>query len=436
MDERAFRRHLLAALAVAVLVRAIALTIPVDPFLNPDSFAFRDLTRSLIERGRLAYVDQGAPGIELVAFRSLLYPIFLAGFVALGTGFAGALVAQAVLGLGTIALVAFIARHAFGNRVATVTAWIGALYWGSLYFERQITSEALFAPHLALAVWLAVRVVNPHGLALPHGMAVPRGLSVPQALAAAHGVPAPRGGVLRAAAGAAFGLTALTRPAGLVAGVALAGHWTLSGLGLRIVLGLLLALSLVLAPALARNHALIGQPAVLTSGGMNFWIGNGRGEVGDAWKIMARTAPTLGERGMDRWFYADTWAHRAEILRRAPRLLADKVYMFVGPFATEGWYLPYRFLLPLVTLGLLWPAARRATDPVASGVLAVVLASQVALALATVAWARYRFPIEPLLWPYAAGSIAELVRRGWRGRLALLGIVVLNGALLAWQMRR
>ena len=107
----------------------------------------------------------------------------------------------------------------------------------------------------------------------------------------------------------------------------------------------------------------------------------------------------------------------------------------VGPFATEGWYLPYRFLLPLVTLGLLWPAARRAEDPVASGVLAVVLASQVALALATVAWARYRFPIEPLLWPYAAGSIVELVRRGGRGRLVLAGIVLMNGALLAWQMR-
>ncbi len=417
MDASRFRRHLFAALAVALIVRVVALAFPVDPFLNPDSLAFRDLARSLIERGRLAYVDQGAPGVELVAFRSLLYPVFLALFVALGLGVTGALVAQAALGLVTIAAIALAARRAFGPGIGAGTAWIGALYWSTVYFERQVTSEALFAPLLALAVWLSTR---------------------------ARGAPG------AAVAGATFGLSALTRPAGLVAGASVALLW-----GIREVLArradskrarstlpgaiaaawLMLAMGLVLAPSLARNAALLGRPVLLTSGGMNFWIGNGRGEVGDAWRIMGERAPVLGERGMDEWFYADTWSHGTEIARQSPRLLADKILVFVGPFARDGWTLPYRFLWPLVALGRLWVQPRRDGDPAAAGVIAVVLASQVLLALATVPWGRYRLPIEPLLWPYAAVSIGGLLRWGVRGRLALVGIVLMNGALLAWQMR-
>lgn len=398
-DER-FRRHLLFALGAALLLRLAALAIPVDPFLNPDSLAFRDLARSLVERGRLAYVDQGAPGVELVAFRSLLYPVFLAAFLALGSGLAGALVAQGVLGLATIAGVAFLGRHAFGPKLGTIAAWVGALYWGSIQFERQITSEALFAPLLVLATWLAMRTNRPT-----------------QALLA----------------GSAFGLAALVRPAGVFAGlIAAAFRSTRTGRGPVLAAFLVASLALVLAPALLRNRSLLGRPVLLTSGGMNFWFGNGRGVVGDAWQIMQREVGALGELGMDDWFYADTWKHRAEILKGLPGLLVHKIRIFLGLSARGFWDLPYRLLWPIIALGLVLSRPR---DGMSARILLAVVASQVALAILTVPWARYRYPIEPLLWPYAAAGLEALTGRGPRGWALLAGILVVNGALLAWQMR-
>jgi len=414
-----FARGVGGALAAALAVRALLFCVRFDPFLNPDSFAFRDLAHGLATTGRLAYVDQGAPGVVLRAFRSLLYPVFLRGLGGVAPGvsaWAPVFVVQSLLGVGVIALVADVARQAWGPRVGLVSAWIGALYVTSVYFERQVTSEALFAPLLALAVWLVARAGDRPWPALLSGLA--------------------------------FGLAAWTRPAGLVAG-GFAGLALLAAARLarprgvaraaRPVLALGLGVALALAPGVWRNERVLGTATLQTSGGMNFWIGNGRGSVGDAWAVMARELPRRGEVGMDRWFYADTWGQREAIARDLPRALARKAWEFASPLAREAWYLPYRFLWPFALVGVILAARSAWSGPKAARaglVLAAVLLSQVLLALATVPWARYRFPVEPLLWPLAALALVRLAHGGARGRLALGAIALGNGGLLVAQVLR
>jgi hypothetical protein len=142
---------------------------------------------------------------------------------------------------------------------------------------------------------------------------------------------------------------------------------------------------------------------------MNAWIGNGRGTVGDAWAIMARSLPARGELGMDRFFYADTWAHKGEILAALPSLLVAKARTFFTPLTRDPWFVPYRIVWPLALVGTCGPWAARAPQ---RWLLAALVASQVAIALATVPWSRYRSPLEPLLWPLAALAATGLWSTG------------------------
>jgi hypothetical protein len=315
---------------------------------------------------------------------------------------------QAILGLGTVALLAWLARAALGTAVGTVTAWCGALYGPAILSERQITSEALFTPLLALGAVLTVRARGPWG------------------------------GI---AAGFCLGLAALTRPAGLVATVAIAVvllATRLGGLAPRrgakagtVAFGLLLGTTIAVLPAFVRNQAVLGSPVLLTSGGMNFWIGNGRGSVGDAWQVMAREAPRRGELGMDRWFYTDTVAHSGEIVRNLPQLLAAKTRTYFTPFARDAWDLPWRLLWPLAVVGVF---VLRPRDGVALAVIGAILVSQTLLAYATVPWSRYRLPMEPFLWPLAAASLVRLGGRPGPGRWAVAGVGAANLAWLALQL--
>jgi len=322
---------------------------------------------------------------------------------------------QAALGLAAIAGLAFLARRALGPRVAIAAAWIGALYTPSIWYERQWTSEALFTPLLVLGALLAARATTGRA-ALLAGMAL--GLATwtrPAALAAAAAILL----VLLAT-------RARARDDG--GGAAIRGR-AAGALGLAFAAGLALAL----APGLVRNARVVGAPVLLTSGGMNVWIGNGRGSVGDAWRIMARDLAARGEVGMDRWFYADTRAHAADIAAAAPRLLVEKLRVYFSPTAREPWILPWRFLWPLAALGVVLARWR---DPRAAGVVAAVLVSQTAVALLTVPWARYRLPMEPFLWPLAAAASLRLWEAGTPGRAALASILVLNAAALAFQVGR
>lgn len=404
---------LLLALALALVVRAVGFAVPVDPFRAPDSRSFVSLAVSYANEGRLAYEDQGAPGVPLRAFRSLLYPVFLTATGGASGHVGIALVLQALLGVGVVGCVFLIARRAVGPDAALVAAFIGAVYWTSIYFERQILTESLFTFFLAAGVALAL---------------VDAGGTEPLA---------PRTAARVLLAGAVLGLAALTRPVGLAAigsiaivwGLALIVSWTRRGAALRstrvftMLVCLLLGAAVVVAPAIVRNARVLGRPALLTSGGMNFWAGNGRGTIQDAWRIMQKKLPEKGEVGMDHWFYRDVWNHRGDLLHAAPHLCAAKIWAFFAPSTHEVQYLPLRFLLPFVLIGALviLPGARWLTWLV----LAVIL-SQLAAGLAFVAWPRYRTPIDPFLYLLAAAGLVYLWKRGRSARWAIAALFAVD----------
>ncbi|MFH1679402.1 MAG: hypothetical protein ABIH26_02015 [Candidatus Eisenbacteria bacterium] len=145
---------------MAIVLRLGALFFSVDPFDNPDSLSFRSVAETLVEEGRLGYVDRGIPGFELRAFRSILYPILVALGMVTGTGTTGVLLFQALLGIGVVAAVGALARRLYGNTAGLVALVFGALNWTPILWERQIMSEAFFTPLLVLGVLLSVEAMT------------------------------------------------------------------------------------------------------------------------------------------------------------------------------------------------------------------------------------------------------------------------------------
>ncbi len=412
--------QLLLALALALTVRVVAFALPIDPFRAPDSHSFVALAASFSNEARLAYNDPGAPGTQLRAFRSLLYPVFLAAAGG-ASGHVGVVLAlQALFGVCVVGCVYVIARRAIGHDVAIVAGWIGAIYWTSIFFERQILTESLYTFFLCAAV--AMAMVDIEGTGRVARWTAARVVTT----------------------GVILGLATLTRPVGLAAifgilavwAAALLVSWRRGSASLsprRIVtllMCLLLGAAIVIAPAVMRNQRVLGRPALLTCGGMNFWAGNGRGTIQDAWTIMQERLPRSGEAEMDRWFYRDTLDHRAEILHQAPRLLFAKLWALFAPSTREFEYLPLRFLLPFVLIGMV--VALRAGRWAAWTLLAVTISQLVAL-LAFVPWPRYRTPIDPFLYLLAAAGLVYLWKRGGAVRWAIPALFGVN--LLALLIR-
>jgi len=412
MTRRNATRHLLLALAAATILRIVAVAIYIDPHQAPDSESFVLLTESILEDGRMAYRDNGSPEVELRAFRSLFYPVFLAAMKWAHLGTTGALVLQALLGLAVVLCMFLLGRLILGEKFAVVTAWIGALYFSSVTFERQILSESLYAPILIIGCTLAIFAFQERDR---YGR---------------------RDYLLALCGGVVLGLAAITRPVGLVAAGFVAGVAFLLALkqmrlgGNRGVLALVglfvLGTSVVVGPAIVRNTLVLGKPALSTSGGMNFWMGNHVGTMGDAWRIMGAEVAQRGEIGMDKWFYADTWNHRADILAGLPKLLAQKSWGFFAPVTRELKGLPHRLIFPLALIGLLLARPQRWRPWL---LVWSVMVAHIALGLMFVADPRYRSPIDPFTWLLAGAGIVLLWQKGMIGRTTIVALAGLNIAV-------
>ncbi|MGD8414233.1 MAG: hypothetical protein PVF33_08365, partial [Candidatus Latescibacterota bacterium] len=379
--------------------------------------SFIMLSQSLLDEGRLAYEDPGAPGVELRAFRSLLYPIVLAAAMRVHAGIPGVLVLQALLGIVVVGCIFRVGRDTLGVRYGVVGASIGALYWTSVYFERQILTESLYSGLLVIGVTLALPALRQRSLESHDGR---------------------RHNLLALAAGLVLGLAGVTKPAGVLTLSALVAtslviiliHYrrrggdrdgaTVSPGRLAIVL---VGAAIVIGPAVARNQAVLGKPVLLTSGGMNLWTGNEVGTLSDAWVIMRAETAERGEVAMERWFYSDTWNHRAEIASRVPRLFIKKFRGLFAPLSRDIDQLPHRLILPFAFLGLVLARPKQWWPWIL--VLSVVF-THVALGLVFVAYSRYRMPIDPFLWMLAAAAIVVLWDKGKTGRIVLVGVVGLN----------
>jgi 4-amino-4-deoxy-L-arabinose transferase-like glycosyltransferase len=199
-----------------------------------------------IAAGKGVAFDGGAA----TAFRVPLYPMFLAAVTFGHQVFLPVLLAQSIIGAGTVLCAALIARELFGNTAAIIAAVLAAIYPYYVVHDTALQETSLYTFLTALAVVLLLRVRR-------------------------------SGSVLTAAgAGLALGAAVLTRanlaPVALLAPLwlALAGHavpWR-RGLGVAVVcagVGML-----TVAPWLIRAYQLTGSVTLSTQSGYFLWLGN------------------------------------------------------------------------------------------------------------------------------------------------------------------
>ncbi|MEZ6013672.1 MAG: glycosyltransferase family 39 protein [Planctomycetota bacterium] len=377
-------------------------------------------------------------------FRAPLYPWLLAGLLTLARGSVLiALIAQCALGGVTTALTFLLGRRALGPSSAapTFAAAMVAVSWVLIDFDAQLLLEPLLIPLILAGLYVALPLCE------------------------------------RATAGRAlfaglwFGLAAITRPNVLLVMPALA-LWLMRrarGLprgGWRATAALTLGTLAPIAPITAYNTWVAHDPALIaTQGGVNFWIGNNPASDG-------RTAVVPGTRAgwWEGYHDAIAQAEAAEgrplkatevsrhytgralaWARAAPgRFLAHLAYKTrlllagaelgnnVDPRYTALAASPWLALSPVHTawvlafaaLGLAraWPD-RRALAP-----LYLFLACYAASVVLFFVNARFRAPMLPVLYLFAAhGALwvaAEARARRWR-RCGALVTSALVGTWLA-----
>jgi len=355
-----------------------------------------------------------------VFYQAPLYPYFLGVVYAVtGADPGAARLVQAVIGAASAALLAVSAARLFGARAGLLAGLMLALYAPAIFLDSLLQKSVL-------DVFFVTGVVTALSFVLT-GDDRRRWWAV---------------------AGLATGALTLTRENALVL-VAVIAVWTwfaapVARVGRARALALFIAgVGVALAPVAARNFAVSGEVYLTTSQfGPNFYIGNNADADGSYQSLrFGRGSPEferldateLAERATGRALtpaeVSSYWTNQATtFITTQPgawlALMARKTALLVN--ATEAvdtesqesyaeWSWPLRVLgrlthfgvlVPLALIGLwaTWGDRRR---------LAVFHAITLAFAAATIAFyvfARYRYPLVPLLVLFAAAGLAALPR--------------------------
>lgn len=366
------------AVLAALLGAPIAAVLLAHPHANPDSHAFEALARSVLAGRGLVYREPMLAGLDLYAFRSPGYSLFVALGLALG-GIPVVLALQGALTGVAAALVGAIAHRLAGARAAWL-AFALALAWPmSWILAGQLMSETLYG----------FLVVATGALALS---------------------AAARVSLARAAlAGLACALALLVRPTGLALLVAVVAWlaWRFPA-GARVAA--LVAL-LAWAPWPLRNaRHLDGFTPLLTSGGINAWSGHTRRPVSEGWEWM-QDHVELGERGLDRALSRMALAAARDRPLRTARAAARRAVFHAAPIERDR-----RQAVHVVA----WVLALGAlASPVWRSRLALpgfIWLAHGALGALTVTGDRYRWPTEWVVALAAAFGVCALLaalrRRG------------------------
>jgi 4-amino-4-deoxy-L-arabinose transferase-like glycosyltransferase len=207
---------------------------------------FFDLAQNIAAGDGFAF-----PGRAPTAFRVPLYPLFLAGVTWGHKSFLPLLIAQSLIGTGTVLCAALLAREMFDQFVGLVAAVLTAIYPYFVVHDTALQETGLFTFLTILSVLLLMRTVRTGSTAYAF------------------------------ASGLALGAAILTRatlePFALFAVVWLA--WlnrreSVWRRGLRNGLICLAATSAVLAPWLIRSHSITGAWTLGTEFGAAVWGGN------------------------------------------------------------------------------------------------------------------------------------------------------------------
>ena len=186
------------------------------------------------------------------AFRVPLYPAFLAAVTFGHQAFLPVLVAQSLVGAGTVLCAALIARELFGHTAALIAALLTAIYPYYVVHDTALQETSLYTFLVALAVFLLLRARR-SGSAL-----------------------------IAASAGVTLGAAVLTR-ANLAPFALLAPLWlALAGGSRAVTWRQRLRVAIIcagvgivtVAPWLIRSYQLTGSVTLSTQNGFFLWLGN------------------------------------------------------------------------------------------------------------------------------------------------------------------
>ena len=382
-----------------------------------------------------------------VFYQAPLYPYFLGILYSLfGHNLLIVRLVQAVIGASSAVLLGMATWRLLTPRAGLVAGFAMALYAPAIFFDGLLQKAVLDVFFICLVLWIL-------------SGCIPASRIAGDAAAGRARTSASRGRWM--ALGVAMGALSLTRENALVL-VAVLGLWALAGRprttrgargttpvvppgsswGAGAAAAFVLGLAIVLLPVAARNYAIDGGFYLTTSQfGPNFFIGNNARSDGTyaslrpgrgAPEYERQDATDLAELGTGRRLspaeVSSYWTDRAlDFITTQPgawlRLMGRKVLLLVNademldtesqetyaewslPVRVLGWVGHFGILVPLAALGMwtLWPERRR---------LWVIYAMTIVYAASVVmfyVFARYRFPLVPMLMLFAASAIDSVM---------------------------
>jgi len=398
LDDRRGRRLILVAAAVGLIARlAFAFLYWTGKPLTHDEREYLELAASL-QTGR-GFTYQGpAEGTSPQFGRAPGYPLFLA---AIGAGSTDAestparvKVVQALIGAGTVWLIAALAFRSAGPAAGVIAAALAAIYPPLVFVSAYVLSETMFAA-LAMSAALVLQ------------MAVQRN-------SIASGGHQSRN-ALGLAAGALVGAAILTRPAALFF-LPLATLWLMSTRRMVLAVAFVAAAAAAIAPWTARNLRVHDRFILVASeGGVTFWTGNhplatGEGDLAANPELkraeveFRRAHSGLTGDELEPLYYRDAMTFIREQPGRWLALLARKAFFTLVPIGPSyalhsaryrvASVASYLLLLPFAAAGArrLWGSPRRPTA------LFLLAASAILVCLVFFPQERFRIPvIDPTL---------------------------------------
>ena len=415
-----------------------------------------------------------------VFYQAPLYPYLLGSIYAVaGRHLLLVRIVQIVIGSTSCALLGLAVARLLSRRAGIVAGLMLALYAPAIFFDGLIQKSVLDVFFVCLALWLIAKA-NIGNAESAESAETNREASL-RSLRALRS----RSSWTWLCLGLTMGGLALTRENALVF-IAVLLAWSLVGVDrgrpgverrtskvdrVRGAAVFLAGIAIVLVPVAARN-AYVGGGFYLTTSqfGPNFYIGNNPSSDGTYQSLrFGRGAPEyerqdateLAETALGRKLspaeVSSFWVDKAlefvtsrpgawlKLMARKFALLANATEMldtesqeahaeWSWPLRIGGWFGHFGVLVPLAVLGLVltWPLRAR---------LWVVYAMTIAYAASVVVFyvfARYRYPLVPLLIVFAAGGLVQaadaLARRRWHLTPALPVAVVLAAVFANWPM--
>jgi len=384
-----------AALAFALRIAVRLYSGITDFWVNGYTFFF-EMAQSIAQGKGIAI--EGVP----TAFRVPLYPIFLAGLTMGHRAFWPIVVAQSMIGAGTVICAALLARQMFcgpaEGRAATLAAAITAVYPYYVVHDTALQETSLFTLLTIGAVLLLRQTAQTPKL-----------------------TPG-------ASAGLLLGLDVLTRAA--IAPFALvAPLWLVWRKRTRAGAVCALLLVLTVAPWLWRNYILTGTATLSTETGLEMWNGNNGflfshypRESSDLSKTEALQALSLQDRQYleqisndeertDRWFlhkaFAYMQSHPLETVIDGLRKNAAGFSWLPSPRHSRAQNLMYAMSYGPVMLAGLWGMWRRRSCWREDSLIYILFAAFVMVTAVFWAHTSHRVYLDVYWIVFAAGALAK-----------------------------